>query len=125
MALLSCDGHWSALKEGLARHGVAHLISPTGAEAVDRWGAYNRALQLANVSLQAQTFDALMCAWWSVVAEFTRQAGHAALRDQDRYWCPLCLVRENGEPELVSQWVEHACGEAAERASALGLRAVS
>lgn len=87
-----CPPHWNALREAIRVRGL------------DGFGAQNA--QQAAVDMEAQiegektAFDTLMGSFWKINNQMLENVGLRAMGA-----CPLCLLVEDGQPELVENWI--------------------
>lgn len=109
-----CKPHWQQLRQAIIDRGL------------DGFGAQDGAAAAAEIRSQLEgndeKFDPLMGSWSrinSYMAESLSSQGRAgellALR------CPLCILVEDGQPELVAGWVNGVTDQAKHYAIEQGL----
>lgn len=111
-----CPGHWAAMKAAIEALGLAALVKTGGsnfdAAVAELTGEDDGAER------EAERFDPLSAATWSIYAQCLKDLGLSAMADDD--FCPLCSV-EASKPGRAKNWIDGSCDEQLERARHLGL----
>lgn len=100
-----CQKHWTQLRDAVVAKGLGDLIAKGGEALADK---------LAEPS-PAASFEPLFTCWAAMNAALTRDLGGLYMG------CTCCKLIEDGQPELVEDWINGATDEAREHAIALGL----
>lgn len=93
-----CQPHWDHLRQAISDRGLDGFIAESGEEA-----AANLKAQLDG---EGESFDPLMGSWTRINSEM-----FAALSKMDReaealqFPCPMCILVNDGQPELVDDWI--------------------
>lgn len=103
-----CTEHWNALRAAIEVRGLS------------KFGAQNSEELHADIVGQLEgeqtQFDPLMGSFWRINNVMMENVG---LRMMGH--CPLCILVEDGRPELVANWVDGVTNEALAYAHKAGL----
>lgn len=113
-----CQPHWTLLRETIKEKGL------------DQFGAKDAEEALNEIASQLEgneeKFDPLLGSWSRINAfmaeSLTRQGRGGELL---LLKCPLCILVEDGQPELVKQWVDGCTEDARKYAIQQGLLKVN
>lgn len=109
-----CQPHWDQLREAVRLRGLDGFIAKDGEQAAE-----NMINQLEG---EDEVFDPLMGSWVRInleMAESLTRAGRGHEILQMR--CPMCLLVEDGQPELVQNWIDGCTDNAKSYAIEQGL----
>lgn len=103
-----CQPHWDQLRDAVALRGLDKLGAQNAREA--------HANAVAELEGDTPVFDPLMGSFWRINSAMMKGVG---LRLMGR--CPLCILIEDGQPELVANWIDGATDQALAYAREQGL----
>lgn len=90
-----CQPHWALLKSALDERGLTKFIGKTGKDAIEA---------LTDID----TFDPLIECWSRINAQMLSSP---ALNGRILS-CPLCILVEDGQPDMVNRWVNGCTNDA-------------
>ena len=103
-----CKPHWDRLREAIKLRGLAHLGAQTTTELAE-----NLEKEFNGKSAE---FDPLTGCFWAINYRMLQDVGFYAMGR-----CPLCILVEDGQPELVDNWVNGSTDQALDYARENGL----
>lgn len=103
-----CQPHWEQLRAAVDARGLSHLGAQDAREA-------HREM-VSQLEGEPAAFDPLMGSFWRINSQMMENVG---LRLMGR--CPLCILIEDGRPELVENWINGVTDGALEYAVQEGL----
>lgn len=107
----ACQTHWDELREEVKKNGLEEYVAKTGEKLVDK---------LKDESEQGgslETFDPLMGAYMSVMAQYANNVGIAGFLGD---LCPFCEC-DKARAGLARNWIEGSVADQLRRAKDLGL----
>jgi hypothetical protein len=109
-----CKPHWDQLRQAIKDKGLDKFGAQTGEAA---------AKQMADeLEGREHAFDPLMASWNHLnayMAESLKRQGRGMELLQLR--CPMCILVEDGQPELVDRWINGCTDDALSYAIKKGL----
>lgn len=109
-----CQPHWDRLRQALKDKGLDAFGAQDGKQAAQQ--------MVAEIEGREHAFDPLMGSWNhlnAAMAESLKKQGRAMELLQLR--CPMCILVDDGQPELVENWIEGCTSEALKYALDNGL----
>ena len=94
-----CQPHWSQLKQKVVDKGMWSLVSSNGGEAAD--------IAVAQLEGDDTKFDPLLNCCFGI---FNFVMSHVGLRAMGQ--CPLCILVQDGQPELVENYLDGCTNDA-------------
>lgn len=104
-----CKPHWDQLREKLESKGLGDLGAKTGQQVISDLKA--------SIEGKPTDFDPLMGCWLRIN---TKMLQSPALNGRILQ-CPLCILVEDGQPQVVDNWLNGVTTEALNEAVRLGL----
>lgn len=102
-----CKTHWDQLRASVEAKGLTKFVPTNGQEAAKRFTG----------EPTKENFDPLMGSWAAINAYMLQSPG----LNGRILVCPCCILESDGQPELVSRWIDGATTDAFDHAISLGL----
>lgn len=113
-----CKDHWNQLRQALKDRGLDQFGAKDGHDAA--------AAIAAQIDGGEEKFDPLLGSWSRInatMAESLTNQGRAGELLQLK--CPLCILVEDGQPQMVANWVDGVSDQAKKYAIDQGMLKVS
>ena len=102
-----CKPHWDKLREAIKVRGLDKFGAQDGKQALEEIAS--------QIEGEEESFDPLIGSWSRInmnMAESLQRLGRG--QEVLLLKCPLCILVEDGQPELVERWID-GCTDGAKR----------
>lgn len=98
-----CKPHWERLRQFVDKKGLTKFVPTNGAEAKRR---------LTSNEDTVENFDPLMGSWMQI----NRAMLESPKINNRLLHCPLCILVDDGQPDLVDNWLDGVTNDALDHA---------